>query len=144
MLKLLTLSRIQPEKGFKRMEQLQHLLPQPFQWDIYGSGNLDLLKPLTLCNYKGVTHEPKKVMASGYDFLVQLSDTEGMPMVILEALSVGLPVITTNYPSAKELITNGVNGYIVDFELKNLPELKTLPNFTFINKSSVHDWLKIL
>jgi glycosyltransferase involved in cell wall biosynthesis len=75
---------------------------------------------------------------------VQLSDTEGMPMVILEALSVGLPVITTNYPSAKELITNGVNGYIVDFELKNLPELKTLPNFTFINKSSVHDWLKIL
>jgi glycosyltransferase involved in cell wall biosynthesis len=65
-------------------------------------------------------------------------------MVILEALSVGLPVITTNYPSAKELITHGKNGYIVDFELKNLPELKILPTFTFINKSSVNDWLKIL
>jgi glycosyltransferase involved in cell wall biosynthesis len=143
MIKLLTLSRIQPEKGFKRMAVMQDLIKEPFVWDIYGSGNLDLLKPLTKCNYKGVTNEAKKVMKQ-YDFLVQLSDTEGMPMVILEALSVGLPVITTNYPSAKELITHGVNGYIVDFDLKNLPELKILPTFTFINKSSVNDWLKIL
>jgi glycosyltransferase involved in cell wall biosynthesis len=143
MIKLLTLSRIQPEKGFKRMALMQDLIKDPFVWDIYGSGNLDLLKPLTKCNYKGVTNEAKEVMKQ-YDFLVQLSDTEGMPMVILEALSVGLPVITTNYPSAKELITHGVNGYIVDFDLKNLPELKILPTFTFINKSTVNDWLKIL
>jgi glycosyltransferase involved in cell wall biosynthesis len=143
MIRLLTLSRIQPEKGFKRMAVMQDLIKEPFVWDIYGSGNLDLLKPLTKCNYKGVTNEAKEVMKQ-YDFLVQLSDTEGMPMVILEALSVGLPVITTNYPSAKELITHGVNGYIVDFDLKNLPELKILPTFTFINKSTVNDWLKIL
>jgi glycosyltransferase involved in cell wall biosynthesis len=125
------------------MAVMQDLIKEPFVWDIYGSGNLDLLKPLTKCNYKGVTNEAKEVMRQ-YDFLVQLSDTEGMPMVILEALSVGLPVITTNYPSAKELITHGVNGYIVDFDLKNLPELKILPTFTFINKSTVNDWLKIL
>jgi glycosyltransferase involved in cell wall biosynthesis len=143
MIRLLTLSRIQPEKGFKRIALMQDLIKEPFVWDIYGSGNLDLLKPLTKCNYKGVTNEAKEVMRQ-YDFLVQLSDTEGMPMVILEALSVGLPVITTNYPSAKELITHGVNGYIVDFDLKNLPELKILPTFTFINKSTVNDWLKIL
>lgn len=143
MIRLLTLSRIQPEKGFKRMAVMQDLIKVPFVWDIYGSGNLDLLKPLTKCNYKGVTNDAMEVMRQ-YDFLVQLSDTEGMPMVILEALSVGLPVITTNYPSAKELITHGVNGYIVDFDLKNLPELKILPTFTFINKSTVNDWLKIL
>jgi glycosyltransferase involved in cell wall biosynthesis len=143
MLKLITLSRIQPEKGFKRMALMQDMIKEPFIWDIYGSGNLDLLKPLTKCTYKGVT-DNAKFMMSQYDFLVQLSDTEGMPMVILEALSVGLPVITTNYPSAKELITHGKNGYIVDFDLKNLPELKILPKFTFINKSTVQDWLKIL
>jgi glycosyltransferase involved in cell wall biosynthesis len=143
MIRLLTLSRIQPEKGFKRMAVMQDLIKVPFVWDIYGSGNLDLLKPLTKCTYKGVTNDAMEVMKQ-YDFLVQLSDTEGMPMVILEALSVGLPVITTNYPSAKELITDGVNGYIVDFDLKNLPELKILPTFTFINKSTVNDWLKIL
>ena len=143
MIRLLTLSRIQPEKGFKRMALMQDLIKDPFVWDIYGSGNLDLLKPLTKCTYKGVTNDAMEVMKQ-YDFLVQLSDTEGMPMVILEALSVGLPVITTNYPSAKELITHGVNGYIVDFDLKNLPELKILPTFTFINKSTVNDWLKIL
>jgi glycosyltransferase involved in cell wall biosynthesis len=143
MIRLLTLSRIQPEKGFKRMAVMQDLIKVPFVWDIYGSGNLDLLKPLTKCTYKGVTNDAMEVMKQ-YDFLVQLSDTEGMPMVILEALSVGLPVITTNYPSAKELITHGVNGYIVDFDLKNLPELKILPTFTFINKSTVNDWLKIL
>ena len=41
---------------------------------------------------------------------------EGFSVVALEANAAGIPVITTNHPdnAARELVTNGVNGYIVD------------------------------
>ncbi len=42
------------------------------------------------------------------------SDYEGMSNALLEAICVGLPVITTNVSGASELVQNGVNGFIVD------------------------------
>lgn len=40
--------------------------------------------------------------------------TDGLPTVILEAASTGLPVITTNIGGAKEVIEEGYNGYVVE------------------------------
>lgn len=42
-----------------------------------------------------------------------LSEREGMPMVILEAMALGIPVITTNAPGTKELVFDGLNGLTV-------------------------------
>lgn len=42
------------------------------------------------------------------------SYNEGLPMGILEAMSFGIPVISTNVGSIGELVINDVNGYIVD------------------------------
>lgn len=44
---------------------------------------------------------------------VMSSDYEGMSNALLEAVCVGLPVISTDVSGAKDLITEGVNGYIV-------------------------------
>lgn len=44
---------------------------------------------------------------------VMSSDYEGMSNALLEAICVGLPVISTDVSGAKDLITEGVNGYIV-------------------------------
>ncbi|GAB3964292.1 hypothetical protein GCM10028806_01670 [Spirosoma terrae] len=44
---------------------------------------------------------------------------EGMPMVILEAFSLGTPVIASNFGAMSSLIQNGVNG--LHFEV-NMPE----------------------
>ncbi len=44
---------------------------------------------------------------------VMSSDYEGMSNALLEAVCVGLPVISTDVSGAKDLITDGVNGYIV-------------------------------
>ena len=41
------------------------------------------------------------------------SDYEGMSNALLEAICVGLPVITTNVSGASELVQDGVNGFIV-------------------------------
>ncbi|TLP70591.1 glycosyltransferase family 4 protein [Maribacter sp. ACAM166] len=38
---------------------------------------------------------------------------EGVPRSILEALSIGMPIITTNTPGCKETVENGANGILI-------------------------------
>lgn len=40
-------------------------------------------------------------------------DQEGIPVAIMEAMAMGLPVISTQHSGIPELITNGVNGLLV-------------------------------
>jgi len=40
-------------------------------------------------------------------------DTEGHPGVLIEAMHAGVPVISTQVRTFPELITNGVNGFLV-------------------------------
>ena len=47
------------------------------------------------------------------DLFILTSDFEGFPMVIGESLTIGTPVLVTNYDSAEEQIKNGYNGIIV-------------------------------
>ncbi len=46
--------------------------------------------------------------------LVLPSYHEGTPKSVLEAMSMGRAVITTNAPGCRDVVTNGVNGYLVD------------------------------
>lgn len=43
---------------------------------------------------------------------VMTSDYEGLSNAMLEALCVGLPIVTTDVSGAKDLIENGINGYV--------------------------------
>jgi glycosyltransferase involved in cell wall biosynthesis len=47
------------------------------------------------------------------DVFVLSSLWEGMPYVILEAMSMGLPVVATNIAGNNELVAQGVNGFLV-------------------------------
>jgi glycosyltransferase involved in cell wall biosynthesis len=55
------------------------------------------------------------------DLIVLPSYREGMPRVILEALSMGKPVITTETAGCRETVEEGKNGFLVP--IKNVPEL---------------------
>jgi glycosyltransferase involved in cell wall biosynthesis len=50
-----------------------------------------------------------------YDALVLPTyyDTEGHPGVLIEAMHAGVPIITTQVRTFPELVTNGVNGFLV-------------------------------
>lgn len=44
---------------------------------------------------------------------------ENCPMTVIESFAYGTPVIASAHSGFKELIENGVNGYLIDFDLKN-------------------------
>jgi glycosyltransferase involved in cell wall biosynthesis len=50
---------------------------------------------------------------NGFDLLVQSSDDEGSPNVVLEAMALETPVVVTNAGGTSDLIVNGVHGRIV-------------------------------
>ena len=47
------------------------------------------------------------------EIFVMSSDYEGMSNALIEAMYMGIPVVTTSVSGTKELISNGVNGFIV-------------------------------
>lgn len=66
----------------------------------------------------GHTSNPYRLMANS-DVFVLSSDYEGQPMVLLEALVLGLPVITTSFGSVKGALPPNV-GTIVDKNVDSL------------------------
>lgn len=68
--------------------------------------------------------QPTEVMAKLrlYNVLIFPShyEGEGCPGILIEALSVGLPVIASNWKYNKEFIIDGVNGFLCDtFDAKS-------------------------
>jgi glycosyltransferase involved in cell wall biosynthesis len=47
------------------------------------------------------------------DLIMHTSDSEGMPVSIIEALASGVPVVATNVGGIPDLIRDGVNGHLV-------------------------------
>jgi glycosyltransferase involved in cell wall biosynthesis len=49
-----------------------------------------------------------------FDIFVLSTHYEGHPLVVLEAMSIGLPIVATRISSLPEVITDGVNGFLVN------------------------------
>ena len=121
-LNLISATRLTAEKGFDRMVKLADALDEagiPFHWAVY----TDI--PREFPN-KSVSIMPHRLdildFIADADYLVQLSDTEGYSYSIVEALSVGTPVICTEIPVAQEQgIVDGVTGFILPFDMSRIP-----------------------
>lgn len=48
-----------------------------------------------------------------FNLFVSSSLWEGLPSVIIEAMAIGLPVVATDIPGTREIISDGVNGKLV-------------------------------
>ncbi|MFH1850643.1 MAG: glycosyltransferase family 4 protein [archaeon] len=55
----------------------------------------------------------RKMLLRGRVFVLPSVRGEGLPNAILEAMSVGLPVIATNIAGIPDIVKEGINGYIV-------------------------------
>jgi len=70
--------------------------------------------------YLGVSDDVASHIAS-VDCIVLPSYREGLSRVLLESASMAKPLITTNVPGCKEVVDDGVNGYLC--EVKNSDSL---------------------
>jgi glycosyltransferase involved in cell wall biosynthesis len=134
-LTLITVSRLSGEKGFDRMLQFAKLLELnkiDYIWSVYGNKNNNYNNAIvkkfqnTKVNFKGVIRNPFPEINKA-DYLVQLSDTEGFAYSVYEALQCKTPCIITPFASGNEQIKDGVNGYVIPFDLQNI-DLKQIIN----------------
>lgn len=155
-LTLITVSRISSEKGFKRKLQLAKILEEnniDYVWDIYGNmasnyaQNIkEQFKKYPNVIFKGITTTALEEITKA-DYLVQLSDTEGFCYSVSEALQTKTPCLITPFTSGQEQVKNGVNGYILPFEMDNIPLNEIVYKIPvvkgFKDKSVINDWLKL-
>ena len=118
-IKLVSFTRLTKEKGYERMKKLCDYFKKykvKYVWDVFGTN------PLGYVGYGNmVLHSPvregQRVMG-GYDYVVQLSDTESFCLSMYEALQNHVPVLVTPFPNATIDIKEGKNGYILPFDMK--------------------------
>lgn len=63
----------------------------------------------------GYHPQPQEMLEKASVFILP-SMSEGSPNVILEAMSVGVPVVASNVGGIPEIINNGKNGYLFNFD----------------------------
>lgn len=90
------------------------------RYEIWGTGELqktleNLIKLYNLENkviLMGYMND-KKMTMSNLDIFVLTSRYEGIPYVILEAMSAKLPIVSTDVGGTSEIITSGKNGILI-------------------------------
>lgn len=142
-LKLVSATRLTAEKGYDRMVNLAARLDEaeiPFHWLIFTDKPREF--PNANVTVLPARHDVLDFIADA-DYLVQLSDTEGYSYSIVEALSVGTPVIVTDLPVAAEQgVVNGKTGFILPFDMSEVPVdaiYKGLKKFTYTPRESHYE-----
>lgn len=120
----LSMGRFVKRKNFDRVVFAASKLKEDkisFIWYILGDGEehkaiKDMIEKYDLQNeviLLGVVANPFPYVKEA-DAFVLTSETEAQPMVLNEALTLGIPVISTRFASALEVVDDGVNGIVVD------------------------------
>lgn len=132
--KVIAAGRIAPVKGFDKLIQawkFVHAVVPEWELHFYGEdyfGTQKLLESLIkehhlekVIYFKGSSSNMVQTFLD-YSLYVMSSETECFPMVLLEALSVGLPIVSFDCPNGpRNIITNKEDGILV--ENQNVEEL---------------------
>lgn len=111
---ILTIARVFPPKKTDLFVEVARLLPQyNFVWignqrEVTEFGELP-----SNCHFLGNIPNAG-AFCSKADLLMLPSNYEGLPMVILEAMSFGKPVVASDVGGISEIVRKGVNGYVLE------------------------------
>lgn len=134
--KIVTVGRFSKEKGYDLLVEVAKKflsVKKDWQWDIYGEEDdviaVDLKNKINQyalkdrLKLKGLSSE-KKQMYEDYSFYVMTSKVEGLPLVLLEALSYKLPLISFDCQTGpSDIINDGKNGYLIEpFDMDTMTE----------------------
>lgn len=62
------------------------------------------------------------------DLFVNTSESEGIPVSIMEAMSFGIPVLATDVGGTSEIVKNGVNGVLINKDISSKKLAKAIDN----------------
>ncbi len=125
-IKFIIVARLIKEKGIQLFMDSATALKKHFpnaEFHVIGgqadppSGiNVDILKQLDEANiivFHGIKDNVPEFLKEMDVFVLPTFYREGVPRSILEALSVGMPVITTDMPGCKETVIPKKNGFLI-------------------------------
>ncbi|MBU2633761.1 MAG: glycosyltransferase family 4 protein [Nanoarchaeota archaeon] len=83
--------------------------------------------------------------------VTQYGDTEGLPVVIMEAIASGLPVVATNVGGTRDIVVNNKNGFLINqrnskeivnsvYKMLNDPELTKRFSNNSLKMSKKYGW----
>jgi glycosyltransferase involved in cell wall biosynthesis len=143
--KFLVVSHLTESKGIQDLIDAIHILPNEIKSkltiDIYGDGyykealleRINKFHLVKVFSFKGSIPNLKEVYCK-YDYMLQPTHMECFSLSILESLAANVPVITTSVGGNEEVITHGVNGFIV--KPKDHISLKTIIENIYIGNIS--------
>jgi len=125
-LKLLFPSRLIKEKGvFELLEACEALWREGYSFDLLVAGQTDRgnRSALTPSEFNALTANPRvtllghvedmRALYASVDLVVLPSWREGLSRSLIEAASMELPIITTDVPGCRDVVTHGVSGMLV-------------------------------
>lgn len=131
---VMTVGRLTYQKGYERLLEswsLVHKVYPEWSLQLYGDGE-DRLKLIELCKKYCIDNsvvffsptpqiQERLLDASIY---VMTSRFEGLPMTLIEAMSLGLPLVSFDCKTGpKDVIKNGYNGFLIhEGDIKSLAE----------------------
>lgn len=126
---IVSVGRLMPQKNqmllIRAFEEIHHKYPE-YVLTIYGEGPMrekltEEIERLGIQEYVKLPGSMKNVIdkISHAELFVLTSDYEGMPNALIEAMCLGLPVISTSVSGATDLIHSGKNGILIKLNDKN-------------------------
>lgn len=129
--KFLFIGRIMKQKGIEEYIEVAEKITKdyPFtEFYILGRFEEEKYKDIILNNknlkirYLGVSDDVRNEIKEIDCIIHPTFYPEGMSNVLLEGAAMGKPLIASNIPGCKEIIEEGINGYL--FEPRNIKQLK--------------------
>ena len=119
--KIILVARLAIEKGIIRLLHIIKKLPVEYTLTIAGEGpmrdainkEISLLQLTERVYVVGLIPDILNMIVN-HDLMVLTSLTEGFPNVVLESLSVGIPVVAFRVSGISEMLSNDFNGYIIN------------------------------
>ena len=125
--RVLTIGRLIPRKGFqfliRALPQIIENAAHNFEIEVVGDGPyqaelLKLSEDLGVASYINFTGSvPYSELPQKYrdaDVFILPSLAEGMPLVVLEAMGTGLPIVASRVQGIEELVVEDLNGALFD------------------------------
>lgn len=145
---LLSVGELNDNKNHKLMIKCLSSLPENYHYIIVGKGQLEeKLRVLAMkygiadrVHFLGYRSDVISIMKIS-DILIFPSKREGLPLTIIEALNVGLPIIASNIRGNKDLINSKIRGEL--FESNNLESLiSKIKNFDLDDSKNIDPTVK--